>query len=113
MSSKLKLKQGEAKTVIFTVTDSDGVAVDLSEATLLLGVKKAKSDTAYTFSKEDAAFVKSRADEGIVSVDLSAADTNQTEGTYIGELKCSWTSPTATVEKSEDFYFQIKRAVTA
>jgi hypothetical protein len=84
--------------------------VDLSEATLLLGVKKDKSEAACIFSKADEQFDKSQAANGIVSVNLSAADTGQPEATYIGELKCSWTGPV--IKKSEDFFLQIKRAVT-
>jgi hypothetical protein len=108
---KLVIKQGEAKTITFTVTDALGIAEDISQATLLLGVKKNKTDVAYILSKEDAAFDKTAAATGVVTVDLSATDTNQTEGTYIGELKCAWAGPI--IKKSEDFFFQIKRAVTA
>jgi hypothetical protein len=110
---KIVIKQGEAKTITFTVKDALGVAVDLSAATLLFGVKNDKAAAAYTFSKLDAAFNKAQAALGIVSVDLSATDTNQPEGTYTGELKCSWTGPPAVVNKSADFYLQIKKAITA
>ncbi|MBM4301628.1 MAG: hypothetical protein FJ121_08875 [Deltaproteobacteria bacterium] len=108
---KTAIKQGEAKTITFTVKDALGTGVDLSGATLLLGVKKDKSDSAYTFSKLDASFNKARAAQGIVSVDLTGTDTNQPEGTYIGELKCAWAGPV--IKKSEDFFLQIKKAVTA
>jgi hypothetical protein len=104
------IKQGEAKTVTFTVKDGLGTGVDLSGAALLLGVKKDKSEAEYTFSKTDPEFDKSQAANGIVSVNLSATDTDQPEATYIGELKCSWTGPV--IKKSEDFFLQIKRAVT-
>jgi len=107
---KIVIKQGEAKTVTFTVKDALGTGVDLSGAALLLGVKKDKSEAEYTFSKTDPEFDKSQAANGIVSVNLSAADTDQPEATYIGELKCSWTGPV--IKKSEDFFLQIKRAVT-
>jgi hypothetical protein len=107
---KIVIKQGEAKTVTFTVKDALGTGVDLSGAALLLGVKKDKSEAEYTFSKTDPEFDKSQAANGIVSVNLSAADTDQPEATYIGELKCSWTGPV--IKKSEDFFLHIKRAVT-
>jgi hypothetical protein len=107
---KMVVKQGEAKTITFTVKDTQGTGVDLSGATLLLGVKKDKADTAYTFAKADQEFNKSQAANGIVSVNLSAADTNQPEATYIGELKFAWTGPV--IKKSEDFFLQVKRAVT-
>ena len=107
---KIVIKQGEAKTVTFTVKDALGTGVDLSGAALLLGVKKDKSEAEYTFSKTDPEFDKSQAADGIVSVNLSAADTDQPEATYIGELKCSWDGPV--IKKSEDFFLQVKRAVT-
>ena len=110
MSEKLTIKQGEAKTITFTVKDAAGVAVNLSAATLTLGVKKAKADTTYALTKADAAFGKSLTASGIVTVVLAEADTDLDEGTYIGELKCSWTGG-ATINKSADFYIQIKAAV--
>jgi hypothetical protein len=113
MSEKLTLKSGEAKTITFTVKDAGGAAVDLSTATLLLGIKAKKTDTAYSISKLDADFDKTQAASGIVAVNLSATDTALDEGTYTGELKCSWTGPPAVVNKSADFYLGIKRAVTA
>ena len=111
MSNKLTIKSGEAKTITFTVKDTLGTGVDLSGAALLLGVKKDKSEEEYTFSKTDQEFDKSQAANGIVSVNLSAADTNQPEATYIGELRCAWDGPV--IKKSEDFFLQVKRAVTA
>ena len=108
---KMVIKQGEAKTITFTVKDALGSGVDLSGAALLLGVKKDKSDTEYTFAKDDQDFDKSQAAEGVVSVNLSADDTDQPEATYIGELRLSWTGPV--IKKSEDFFLQVKRAVTA
>jgi hypothetical protein len=111
MSNKLVIKQGEAKTITLTVTDALGVGVDLSGAVLLLGVKKDRSEAEYTFAKDDQEFDKSQAAAGIVSVNLSAGDTDQPEAIYIGELKCAWAG--AVVKKSQDFFLQVKRAVTA
>lgn len=110
MVNKLVIKQGEAKMISFTVKDAQGIGVDLSGAALLLGVKKDKSDEDYTFAKTDEEFDKSQAASGIVSVELSAADTDQPEATYIGELRCAWDGPV--IKKSEDFFIQVKRAVT-
>jgi hypothetical protein len=112
MMVKLILKQGEAKTIRMTVKDGSGVPVDLSGATLLLGVKKGKSEAAYALSKGDADFDKSRASEGIVSVHLTAEDTDLEEATYIGELRCAWPGPPEVVDKSADFFIQIRQAVT-
>ena len=111
--SEIILKQGEAKTLAIAVKDSDGAVVDLSAATLLLGVKKSRSDAEYAFSKEDDDFTKTQAAQGIVSVNLTAEETDQEAGKYIGELKCSWTGPPAVIDKSADFYLQIREAVTS
>jgi ribosomal protein S11 len=111
MSNKLVVKQGEAKTITFTVKDALGTGVDLSGAVLVLGVKKDKSEADYTFSKADEDFDKSQAANGIVAVNLTATDTNQPEAAYIGELRCAWPGPV--IKKSEDFFLQIKKAVTA
>jgi ribosomal protein S11 len=111
MAGKIVIKQGEAKTITFTVKDASGAVINLSAATLLFGIKKDKADSAYAFSKLDADFNKAQAALGIVSVNLSVTDTNQAESTYVGELKCAWAGPV--VKKSEDFFLQIKRAVTA
>jgi hypothetical protein len=110
MSNKLTLKQGEAKTITFTVKDASGVAVDLSEATLTFGVKAKKSDSAFAITKEDTDFDKADAESGVVFVDLTEADTDLAEATYIGELKCSWAADTV-INKSADFFIQIKAAV--
>ena len=63
---KMVIKQGEAKTVTFTVKDALGSGVDLSGAALFLAVKKDKSEAEYTFSKADPEFDKSQAANGIV-----------------------------------------------
>jgi hypothetical protein len=87
--------------------------VDLSGTTLFLGVKKRKGDAVYAFSKEDSAFDKAQAAQGIVSVFLADADTNQVPGPYAGELKVTFPgAPPATVEKSGDLALSIEQAVT-
>jgi hypothetical protein len=111
MTNKLVIKQGEAKTITFTVKDALGTGVDLSGAALILGVKRDRAEVDYAFGKTDQEFDKSQAASGIVSVMLSAADTDQPEAIYIGELKCAWAGPV--IKKSEDFFLQIRRAVTA
>jgi hypothetical protein len=110
MADTLTMKQGEAKTITFTVKDADGVAVNLSAATLTLGFKAAKSDVAYLIEKDDGDFTKTQAASGIVSVNLTEADTDLAPGTYIGELMCSWTGG-AVINKSMDIKLKIKEAV--
>ncbi len=109
MANKVSFKQGEAKTLTLTIKEN-GIAKDVSTATLLLGVKKPKSDTTYAFSKEDAGFNKTQAAQGIVSVFLSDTDLGIAPGLYIGELKVSF--PDSTIDKSADLSFMVEQAVT-
>jgi len=112
MSKAVSLKQGEAKTMTLTVTDH-GAAVDLTGATLFLGVKRQKSEAQYTFAKQDADFDKGQAAQGTVTVFLTAADTAQTPGPYVGELKVTYPGSPDAVEKSTDLTLIIEEAVTA
>ena len=112
--ANVTLKQGEAKTLTLTVTDKDGAAVDLTGCTLFLALKRHKGDGDYTFSKNHSDFDASQAAQGIVSVFLTATDTNQVPGPYVGELKVTFPgAPPATVEKSGDLTVIIEGAVTA
>ena len=106
-----EIKQGEAKALTITVVDGNAVVVNLSAATLFLGVKRKKSDAAYKFSKEDADFDKAQAAVGIVAVNLTETDTDQSPGNYVGEIMCTWTGPPEVIEKSADFYLHIVQAV--
>jgi hypothetical protein len=113
MVETITLKQGEAKLLTLTVTDASGAAVNLSECTLFLGVKRPKGGD-YAFSKDHSDFNLSQTGQGIVSVFLGDTDTNQTPGPYVGELKVIFPGATPnTVEKSGDLALTIERAVTA
>lgn len=109
MSELTNIKQGEKKFLVLTVKDANGQLVDLSGAALFLGFKSKKTDTTYTFSKEDASFDKSNGASGEVSVLLTETDT-ATAGKFIGELKVTFQD--TTIEKSVDFYLYIEQAVT-
>jgi len=112
MAKFITVKQGEAKNLTLTVTDS-GVAVDLMGATLFFGVKRQKSDAAYIFSKDDEDFDKGQVAQGIIRVFLTAANTAQTPGPYVGELKVSWPGNPARVDKSSNLALIVEEAVTA
>jgi hypothetical protein len=111
MAKAVTIKQGEAKTLKLTVTE-DGAVVNLTGATLFLGVKKTKADAAYAFSKDDADFGKGQADTGLIKVFLSGTDTAQPPGPYVGELKVTYPGSPATIEKSTDLMLIIEEAVT-
>jgi hypothetical protein len=113
MAETITLKQGEAKLLTLTVTDTSGAAVNLDGCTFFLGVKAPKGEN-YVFSKEHDDFNLGQAGQGIVSVFLGDTDTNQTPGPYVGELKVIFPGAApVTVEKSGDLAVSIERAITA
>jgi len=83
--------------------------VNLSIATLKFAMKYRKTDSAYLIEKIDSDFNKSQATAGIVTVELSAIDTNQDMGNYVGELKTTFSA--SNIDKSADIDIQIDRAV--
>lgn len=108
MASKIIMKQGEGKTIRFTIKEN-GEAVSVDEYTFRFAVKRSKKDKDYLFVKEDEIFNKAQAEEGIILCSLNAQDTSQEPDIYIGELKVTF--PDATVDKSKDFLVEIIRAV--
>lgn len=108
MATTIKIKQGEGKTIKFSVTDNNGT-VDISTATLTFTVKQKKGLTTSVISKIDIDFDKSEASSGIAYVDLSEEDTDLLPRIYIGELKVWWS--TTLVEKSADIYVNVQQAV--
>ena len=106
----LELKQSEAKTIQFTITDSDGTVVDVSSATAIaFNVKKKKSDTTTVIGKTLLNFDVTDAANGIITVNLSVTDTLQTEGKYIGELTVTLSA--SNVDKSADISIDIIKKV--
>lgn len=103
------VKQKEAKTVRFTVTDADGSAVDLSTSTLQFDIKRHKRDTTALVTKADAVFDKTSAALGIVTVPLSETDLDQAYGDYVGELKIVFSG--SNIDKSADISIEIQKAV--
>jgi len=104
----ITIKQGEAKTIKFTVT-SGGTAVDLTDATLTFAVRRRKTDEAYTIEKADALFDKSLETDGIVTVPLSATDTDLPAGKYYAELQTAFSE--GGIDKSDDIIMRVEKAV--
>jgi hypothetical protein len=106
----LVLKQGEAKTVTFTVTDNDtGTAIDLTGCTLAFAMRM-QNTIAIVVSKVDVDFGRTGEATGVVTIFLTGTDTNQAPGNYVGELKIVFTSSPVAVDKSVDLEIIIQRA---
>ncbi len=109
----ITVKQREAKTIRFTITDADG-AVDLSTATLAFMAKSAKSDPdgSAIITKINANFIRAAPysdSGGIVGLPLAASDLDQDHATYRGELKINFSA--SSIDKSADINLVIERAV--
>ncbi len=104
----ITMKQGEGKTLVFTVSDADGV-IDVSSATLTYTIKIKKSSVSYVLQKDHADFDVTNAATGIVKCTLSETDTDLSPRLYYSELKV-WFSTTS-VEKSRDILFNLERAI--
>jgi len=108
MTTKITVKQGEAKNIKFTIT-VDGETPDLTDTIATFGVKATKDDTEYTLFKEDEDFDRSEEADGILRLNLDADDLTLTAGTYFAELKI-WFSETS-IDKSEDIKLKVVQAV--
>jgi len=106
--TSLIMKQGEAKTITFTVTDSDAAAVDCSSTTCSFIVAKKKGGTAI-ISKADGDFDKTSAATGVLTITISGTESNIDDSDYLSELKITFTS--SNIDKSEDIVFNIKKSI--
>lgn len=105
----ISIKQGEAKTISFTLTDSDGDAIDVSGATMSFGVKEQKSDDDYIIEKSSDDFDTSKASNGIVFLSLSSTDTDVEPESYVAELRAEIDS--TSIYKSDDIDFIVEESV--
>jgi len=110
MANAIKIKQGEGKTVNFSITRG-GSAVQ--SATLTFEVKEKASDTSPALSKADTDFDKTDASNGNYTLTFSVDDTKGLKAkTYVSELKTVITAG-SDVDKSYDIPFVVERAVIA
>jgi hypothetical protein len=105
---EVKFKQGESKTLAFTVTNG-GAAFPLAGVTgLTFVVKKDKQDVAILISKAKADFTIL---DNVASVLLTSAETGVLEqGLYVGELTVVATDQN--IQKSADMTVEVERAVS-
>lgn len=102
---------GEGKWFKFTVTDEDGVAIDLSTATHIFHIKETIDDLVPLFTASD--WDTTDASNGIIKANLPASETiNMEEKSYIGQLLLILTADTD-VDISQIIKFKIKKAVVA
>jgi len=107
----LRWKQGEAKAITFTVTDSSGTsAANLAGSTLTFKVKASHATTVYSvIMASDTNFSRTSEAYGIVTLALAASQTTQAAGSHIGELKIQWS--TSNIDKSKDISIIVDKAV--
>lgn len=103
----ITLKQRVAKRIKFTVTDSDDEPVPLATATCNFVLKKTKDDAAYLLEIVDGSMDKTEATDGVVYVPLTATDTDQNPGSYVGELELIFSA--ADKDYSSDVDIEIEK----
>ena len=93
----IQLKQGEQKTVQFTITQG-GVVVDVSTVTVTWTVEECPGTALFT--KIDSNFDKTQGASGILKATVLEADTLVVEpNVYVSELKIVF--PGSDIEKSQ------------
>jgi hypothetical protein len=106
----IELKRKEAKTLTFTIKDSNGVVIDVSNPTTVEFAVKDSLDAGTTIIlKVNADFDKTLASSGIVKVNLSTTNTDNV-GNFIGELKITFSG--TNIDKSDYITIRIREAVT-
>ena len=103
----LNLKQGEQKTIQFTVKDG-GVAQNVEGGTFTYVIED--SDNVDKVTKSDGDFTKTQASVGVVTVQLTSTDLDQDAGLYQSELK--YVAAGGAIDKSADISVEILRART-
>lgn len=108
--TEINLKRKEAKTLTFTIKDSAGAAIDVSNPTTVDFTAKDKLGGTVIISKVNADFDKSLASTGVVKVTLTSTDLDYV-GMLIGELKTTFSA--TNIDKSDYIKFVIREAVTS
>jgi len=110
MSADIEVKQKEAKTLKFTLTDGDGDAYDATGGEFSFVVAEKGDSGATLISKTDTDFDKTEIADGIVYLALDMDDLDQDAGNYVAELKSTITA--SNIDKSHDFSLKVTRALT-
>lgn len=108
----ISVKQGEAKTLTFTITQS-GAALDVSGGDYKFAAKQTKDDTAYEIEKDTADFDDTDANIGKLYLELSETDLDLDPGEYVAELKIDLTSSIQGegIDKSADLSMEVCQPV--
>lgn len=107
----MRFKQGEEKTIKFTLTDSSGHRVDLTGSSFTFDVARDKPHNKVVIQRPHATFDETSVATGEVMVTLFATDTDQIAGKYTGEIRITLAS--GAIHKSTDIVIEIENAITS
>lgn len=96
-ASSVSVFRNDTPTLVLSVVDSLGIAVPLEGLTLTLGCRREIASESYVFSKADGDFDKALIGDGIVKVDLVAADTAELLSSGYLELQGAWNNRVRTL----------------
>ncbi len=86
------VRQKEARTLKFTVTDQNAAAVDLSGATFKFNIESETAAESFLVEKISSDFGTARATGGIVTVGLSPTNMNLNPGVYNSEFEVNYSA---------------------
>ncbi len=92
----IEVKKGEIKSISFTVTDSDGAAVDLSTADIKFRAAANNAATTYDIDLTDSDFTESGASNQITT---AVFDFSSMEGDYVGYLQITFSASNIDISK--------------
>ena len=110
MADEITLKQGEAKTVTLTYTDSDDAAINVANDTFVAAARVNVKGGDDLFTVADGSFDKTNGATGIVTFPISSTNSNQDVGAYVLEIKK--TASATDIDKSNDITMNIQEATT-
>lgn len=109
---EIDLKQAEAKTLRFTIRDKNGELMDVADPTdVSFRVEDRAVPGSFIVNKANAVFDKTKAAAGVVTVSITAVETAQTPGKYVGELRVEETA--AQIDKSVDIDVNIVKSISS
>jgi len=117
--SDITIKKGDTRDWVFTISDADGSALNLTSATVQFQLRQSEDDTNSFFVRStggtgsDYISIGSPATGGEVTITPTASDwadvSDQWEGVYVGEFKV--TDSNGAINYTKDVVINIEEAL--
>lgn len=112
----IEIVNGDKKIIEYTLTDSSGAAVDLTDFTIVMSVKRKDSDTSYLFQKTIAnggIEILAPATDGKFYLKIFGTDTEELRaGTYWYDIQMNDTTDSEVITIVGPAKFKVKKGIT-